>query len=429
MEAASGVARLQVDLGFAQLTSLTGYEWGRKTDSIDVDAAAVSATNLQVKYFINHKQFSQELRLGGDSGRLKWLVGGFYYTDRRFFTAELTKLGTGNYSDQKIESISGFAQATFAATDTLNLTAGGRYTSDAKTLEDLALVRNPLPGTRNGTVLFLTSGKITPKKFTWRLGVDLHVAPNVMLFANAATGFKTGGWNTSLVTSLAAVGPVASETITTYEAGLKSQWLDRQLTLNLTGYYSDYHNIQAAASIPCTDPSCLSPSITTYLSIGNAKIYGAEAELIMRPSSNFTVNLGLALNYNKLTSPPTVSISGVPLNGKKLANTPEVSVGGGVTWEPKLNGGDSGSLIFATDFKLQSRIFFRPDNTPLAVQSAYAVVGARAGWKSPSGLAVEVFAINLLDTQYTVSRTTVGEVAPATWGRPRQIGVRVSKAF
>jgi iron complex outermembrane receptor protein len=429
MEAVSGVARLEVDLGFAQLTSLTGYEWGRKTDGIDVDAAAVAGTNLMVRYFIDHKQFSQEVRLGGETGRLKWLVGGFYYTDRRFFTAELTKLSTGNYSDQTIESISGFAQATFAATDTLNLTAGGRYTSDTKTLEDLALVRNPVPGTRNGTVLFLASGKITPSKFTWRLGLDWHVTPTAMLYASAATGFKTGGWNTSLVTSLAAIGPVASENITTYEAGLKSQWLDRQLTLNLTGYYTDYRNIQAAASIPCTDTSCLSPTIGVYLNIGNAKIYGAEAELIMRPSPNFTVNLGLALNYNKLTSPPTVLISGVPLNGKKLSNTPEVSIGGGVTWEPKLNGGASGSLIFATDFKFQSHIFFRPDNTPLAVQPAYAIVGARAGWKSPSGLAVEVFATNLLDTEYTISRTTVGEVAPATWGRPRQIGIRGSMPF
>jgi iron complex outermembrane receptor protein len=428
MKAASGIVRLEADLGFAKLTSVTGYEWGRKTDSIDVDAAAVSGTNLMVRYFINHKQFSQELRLGGEAGRINWLVGGFYYTDKRFFTAELTRLATGNYTDQTISSISGFAQATYALTDTVNLTGGGRYTSDTKTLEALALVRNPVPGTRSGTVLFLTSGEITPSKLNWRLGIDWHAASSIMLYANAATGFKTGGWNTSLVTSLAAVGPVESENITTYEAGIKSQWLDRALTFNLSTYYSDYRNIQAAASIPCTDPSCLSSTIGVYLNIGKAKIYGAEAELVMRPLSNFAVNFGLALNHNKLSAPPSVSINGVPLDGKKLANTPDVAVGGGLDWEPGL-GGDSGALAFGIDFKFQSHIFFRPDNTPLAVQPAYTVVGARAGWKGASGLSVEVFANNLFDTKYFVSQTTVGEVAPATWGKPRQFGVRGSIAF
>jgi iron complex outermembrane receptor protein len=275
----------------------------------------------------------------------------------------------------------------------------------------------------------LTSGKIAPSRFNWRLGADWHVTPEVMLYASAATGFKTGGWNTSLVTSLAAVGPVASEDITTYEAGLKSQWLDRTLTFNLSAYYSNYRNIQAAASIPCTDSSCLSPSISVYLNIGDAKIYGAEAELIMRPSSDFTVDLGLALNHNRLSSPASVTISGVPLDGKKLSNTPAVAVGGGMTWQPKLNGGDSGSLIFGTDFKFQSHVFFRPDNTPLGAQPAYVIVGARAGWKSSSGLTVEVFATNLFNTEYFVSQTTVGEVAPATWGRPRQLGIRGSMQF
>lgn len=423
MEAASGTARLEADLGFATLTSITAYEWGQKTDMIDVDAAAVAGTNLQVSYFIDHRQFSQELRLGGESGALNWLIGGYYYQDDRFFTAEFTRLGNGNYTDQTIKSISGFGQVTYAVSDTFNLTAGGRYTSDKKTLQALALVRNPVVGTRNGTQLFLTSGELSPSKFTWKLGADIKIAPDVMLYAGVSTGFKTGGYNTSLVTSLAAIGPVDSEEITTYEAGIKSQLLDRTLTFNLSAYYTDYRNIQAAASIPCVGPGCLSPSISVYLNIGDAEIYGLEAEAVIRPVRDFSVSLGLALNHNRLSAPPSVSISGVPLDGKRLANTPSQSISGGFNWTPSLGDG-AGKAVIGADFKFQSHIFFRPDNTPLATQPAYALVGAHVGWRMDNGLLIEAFATNLFDEEYFIARTSVGETAPGTWGKPRTFGVR-----
>jgi iron complex outermembrane receptor protein len=435
MRSAGASAKFEANLGFAKLTSITAYLWGRKIDGIDVDAAPVSQSNLEVEYYARHRQFSQELRLGGDTGRLNWLLGGFYYTDKRFYTALFPANTLGNYTDQKIGSISGFAQGTYAITDTFNLTGGVRYTRDKKKLLALAAVSGGVRGTRLGTNLASfgppLSDQINASKVTWRLGADWHLTPDTMLFGTVSTGFKTGGYNTSFVFTRGETGPVDPETITTYEVGLKSQLVDRLLTLNLTGYYNDYKGIQAAASVACA-PSCPSPGVTTvtqYINIGDAAIYGAEMELVLRPSDDLTAQAAMAYNHNKLSAPLTTTIGGVAVDGNRLVNTPSWSLSGMLNWQPSLGGGN-GHLIIGGDVKYQTKIFFRPDNTPLAVQGGYALVGARLGWATDNdSVSVEGYARNLFNQDYFTSRTALAESAPGTWGRPREMGVRLAARF
>jgi len=432
MRSAGALAKLEWEMGDVKLTSISSYLWGRKIDGIDVDAAPISQSNLEVQYYARHQQFSQELRLGGETGALTWVAGGYYYRDKRFFNALFPASTLGNYTDQKIESISGYAQGTFALTDALNVTGGLRYTQDEKTLVALGAVSGITRGTRDGTNLpsfgLPATGKIRPNKLTWRAGVDWHPTPEIMLFANASTGFKSGGYNTSLVFTKGEIGPVAPETITTYEVGAKTELLDRLLTFNVTGYFNDYKNIQAAASVPCA-PNCPSPSVTTvnqYINIGNSKIYGAEVELGIRPRDDLSANIAFAYNHNKLDAPLTILVAGRPVDGNRLVNTPRISISGDFSWEPALG---TGNLIFGGDFKYQSKIFFRPDNSPLAVQKGYALVGARVGYATASGVRFEAFARNLFNQEYFTSRTALAEAAPATWGLPRWLGVRVSSNF
>jgi iron complex outermembrane receptor protein len=435
MRSTGASAKFVADLGFAKLTSITAYLWGRKIDGIDVDAAPVSQSNLAVQYFARHRQFSQELRLGGDVGRFNWLAGSYYYADKRFYTALFPANTLGNYTDQKINSISGFAQGTYSLTSTLNVTGGIRYTKDKKKLLDLAAVSGGVTGTRLGTNLASfgapLTGEINASKVTWKLGTDWHVTPGTMLFATVSTGFKTGGYNTSFVFTRGETGPVKPETITTYEIGVKSQLIDRLLTLNLTGYYNDYADIQAAASVACA-PNCPSPGVTTvtqYINIGSAKVYGAEMDLLLRPATDVTIQAGAAYNHNKLTAPPTTTIGGVAINGNRLVNTPSWSLSGMFNWQPSLGNGN-GHLVVGGDVKYQTKIFFRPDNTPLAVQGGYALVGARLGWATDNDdIRIEGYARNLFNQEYFTSRTALAESAPGTWGRPREIGIRVSGRF
>lgn len=427
LQAAGGLARLEADLGWAKLTSITAYQWGRKFDQIDGDGSATSLVNQQVNYFVRHRQFSQEARLNGDTGRFNWLLGAFYYTDTRFTTFALPALRVGNFLDQKITSISGFGQGTYALTDALNITAGIRYTKDKKELQDFGIVLDPVTATRQGTRFFSASGEIDPGKVTWRLAADYHINRDVMLFASASTGFKSGGYNGSVVSPASGIGPVEPETLTTYEIGVKASLFDRRLTANVTGFYSDYRDIQAAAVVPCTN-GCTGGTTNQYLNIGDAKIYGFEAELTARIANELTLSGGLAYNHNEVSAPLTVTVAGVPVNGKRLANTPKISLNGTFDWRPSLGEG-RGSLVFGGDVSYQTKYFFRPDNAIIASQKAFALVGARAGWIASDDLTLEFFARNLLNKEYFNSRTDAGETAPAVWGRPRELGIRALTRF
>jgi outer membrane receptor protein involved in Fe transport len=98
-------------------------------------------------------------------------------------------------------------------------------------------------------------------------------------------------------------------------------------------------------------------------------------------------------------------------------------------WQPSLGNGN-GHLVVGGDVKYQTKIFFRPDNTPLAVQGGYALVGARLGWATDNDdIRIEGYARNLFNQEYFTSRTALAESAPGTWGRPREIGIRVSGRF
>jgi len=426
MQSAGGFLRVDADLGGAKLTSISSYDWGRKYDVVDSNGAAIYLASQRVQYFIRHRQMSQELRLGGETGGLTWLVGGYYYHDKRFFTSELTFNSLGNIAKQTISSVSAFAQATYAVTDVFNVTAGLRYTSDRKTLNSLRFVSGPKPATEQGTTIFDINGKLTPKKATWQIGADYKVAPDVMLFAKVSTGFKTGGWGTSIVTSIAAAGPVGSETLTAYEAGIKSRFLDRLLTVNLTGYFYDYKGIQATASVPCI--GCPNPSTQVYINLGDSYVKGLEAEFGLNPSPDLSATVSVALNDNKLRAPLTTLIAGTPVNGKRLANSPKFAMAGNFSWEPSLGDGN-GNFLLGGDFTYQSDVYFRPDNIGTSIQKAYAVVGARIGWLTPGQLRIEAYARNLFDKHYFTARTDLADYSAGTWAMPRQIGIRFSRNF
>jgi iron complex outermembrane receptor protein len=94
-----------------------------------------------------------------------------------------------------------------------------------------------------------------------------------------------------------------------------------------------------------------------------------------------------------------------------------------LNWQPSLGNGN-GYLIIGGDVKCQTKIFYRPDNTALAVQGGYALVGARLGWTNDNdGIRIEGYARNLPNQEYSTSRTALAESAPGTWGRPREIGI------
>ena len=144
----SGTSNIAYDLGPVTLKSITGLTDFKTTRTQDTD---FSGNQIGADYqFTSAKTFSQELQLiSNDKGPLEYVVGAYYFKDRlngtfinqqfpqivRNVTPNITRAQAGGaYTElrARTESTAGYAQASYAITDQIKITAGVRYTRDKK---------------------------------------------------------------------------------------------------------------------------------------------------------------------------------------------------------------------------------------------------------------------------------------------------------
>jgi outer membrane receptor protein involved in Fe transport len=79
--------------------------------------------------------------------------------------------------------------------------------------------------------------------------VQYQIAPSAMTYLSYSRGFKAGGFNGTDTTGQAANLPFAPEHVDAYELGLKSEWFNNRLLMNLAVFRSDYSDLQSSVSI------------------------------------------------------------------------------------------------------------------------------------------------------------------------------------
>jgi iron complex outermembrane recepter protein len=175
-----------------------------------------------------------------------------------------------------------YAQADFHLTDKLTVTGGLRYSVDDK--KDSAVngvyssgdAENPAPGATFTcglpTCPLPLKGSFNGVSYTF--GLDYRFTPDIMGYVKTAKGFRAGGVNLRanpvFPQTLLAFQP---ETATSYEGGVKSEFFDRHLRVNLAGYYTIDENIQRVALF-----SLGNQTASAIVNAGRADFYGFEAE-------------------------------------------------------------------------------------------------------------------------------------------------------
>ena len=283
---------LEYDLSDAlSLTSVTGYYGIKERLTSNGGYGPVSNNGFAVRF--NNKQFTQELRLASDyDGALNFVAGGFY-EDRKLYT--LTMIGVpqfllrlpieSTHQDQK--SYSAFGQLLFDATDTVQLTLGGRYTRETKNLRDFTVT--PVVGGQYATPVDVTtsplygSTKLKFNNFSPEATVTWKPVDDVMIFASYKRGFKSGGFDAGYTNAGILANPARSqrfnpEKVQGGELGIKSQFADRQVTVNLTGYWYDYKGLQVS----------LFDTVSRAFRLQNAaraRVRGLELETRFKPAA------------------------------------------------------------------------------------------------------------------------------------------------
>lgn len=237
----------------------------------------------------NQKQFSQELQFQLTNDAFDLTAGLFYFHERAPGTEVLgilspTPSGTvvpsaldavfGSGITRTVgtnNSMAGYGQFTWHASPTLDLTAGVRGTIDDRQLEIFAI-----SGAQGGS-LGVGNYKVDYSKLTYTGIATWRPNNDATLFAKVATGYVAGGILSGI--------PYKPETLTSYEVGAKTQFLDNRVRLNIAAYYNDYTDLQTQNFINGRQ---------FFDNAGSAKIKGFEVETDIVPMEGLTLSGSLA---------------------------------------------------------------------------------------------------------------------------------------
>lgn len=287
----------ELDLGFASLISISGYQDWRNDLVQDLDGTAApvfgSANGIVQGGPYVAKLFSQELRLvSSGTGPLKYLVGAYYAdgnTDRSFVRSLTTPLAAKWDSTAGTTTKAVFAEASYMLPSRTELTAGVRYNQETITAEYLNMVRPANPPANNQTCLSLCTGRNTDDVVTYRLSVRQELTPRVSVYASYATGYKGAAFDLATgFTATKAANPARPETSRAYELGLRGSILDGLAQVGLTGFLTNYDDFQRQAIVIATDPT--QPTENRLTNVGKLQTKGVELELRTNPARGLQVN-------------------------------------------------------------------------------------------------------------------------------------------
>ncbi len=274
---------------------------------------------------------SQELRLAGDYDGFNFMTGVFV-DDRKLeqnssFFVFATALSPSGLQEIDSRSWSLFAQAGFDLTEQLSLSVGGRYLEERREFSGVITDDN---GAGAGGVPFTTGAEITPaideieeQSFSPEVTLTYRPQDNVNLFASYKEAFKSGGFNTSQLSTLRNSLPgvndnidFGAESASGFEAGIKSQWLDNTLRFNFAAFDYTYDDLQ----ISSVNTENAVP-VTRVSNVGEAKVTGVEMEVLyVVPTQDYlALSLGaqwLDSRYTKFigqcSQPQLATLAGVP---------------------------------------------------------------------------------------------------------------------
>lgn len=453
-------ATIEWELDWVTLKSITAYRefearFGRDGDGSPLDIVATD--NRQ-----DQDQFSQELQAYGSAfdDRLNWQAGIFYFEEfgrdqnqvvlaSGLFNAleaipgQLTgapcaapflapgcpgnpinpalDLNFNIFNEIDITSVAVFSQGTFEVTDKLSVTAGLRYTYESKdyTLEH----SRPASGT---FIVPLTLVEDSWNEMTPMGNIQYQWTDDFMTYFTVSKGFKSGGFNGRPTVLSAAVDTFDPEKVTSFELGLKSEWLDSRLRFNAAIFRMDYSDLQV--NVVSFQPSTGTLVLRTD-NIGDADVEGVELEMQFVPAEGWELgwNLGY-LNFEITELDP--SITDITVENENV-RTPEwtTSAYAQYSWPWQGYGEFSARVDWAFEDESESDI----TNTPQLRRRAHSIINARLSFQMPqNGWEVTLFGSNLGDTRYIengISALNSFGTIEAVYNRPREYGVTIKKSF
>ena len=272
----------------------------------------------------HHDQFTQEVKLNGSVGPIDYVAGGYYLDERNktdladlFSISSATTLLLGDRTVRnKTRALAGYVQADWNITDQFKVTAGVRYTDEKKTLklndnrascndgtlEATCLDNSTLIVPANGTTVLTPQTiptQLRAKLWTPRFAINYKPDRDILLFASATRGFKSGGWN-ARATAPSQFLPFDPEKVWSYEAGIKSEFFNHRVRANITAFRLDVSDLQILAGLLNPTTGALTFLTRNFADYRNT---GLEAEFTVVPADGLNLYTNIGYQHDKYRVP------------------------------------------------------------------------------------------------------------------------------
>jgi iron complex outermembrane receptor protein len=311
----SFTSNLQIELGDANLALITGYRDLKQDYLADLFDGTLPTGGFAIVNAGHFKQFTQELKVTGDVGKTLQYTAGLFYiheSNQTDFADVFSGFGipfvlSDRVLNNKTSAPAIYAQFDYKPTDQLTVTVGARYTSEKKTVGVVPNTNPLLFGIPYGSKEIGATGiplNDRTKQLTPRISLEYRPGKDVMLFASATRGFRSGGWNARALSAenFLQFGP---EKVWSYETGFRTELLDRTLRLNATAFYTDVNGFQVPLGFVGS-----SGAINFVTQNGSDfRNYGLEAEAVWAPVEHLSLFANLGLQKAKYLNPDSTILA------------------------------------------------------------------------------------------------------------------------
>lgn len=410
-----------IAFGDGVVTNIMAYRDFEQSNDSDIDAANIALLNLGGK--TEQNQFSNELRYAGTfvDGMLDITVGTFYFSQNQTYVEERSGAAANQTfgGDIDHETWAVFAQGDYRLTDALVLTLGARYTKEEKEADIARGVNGTFPCVLEPSLSCVTDFTDDDdwSSFTPKFGLQWFFNESSHAYFTYTKGFRSGGYNLRNTSLVASPGPYDQEEQNAYELGMKSEWWDGRVKLNLAVFHNEMEDMQRETIY--TLPNDNNP-IQEIRNTADATIQGAEMELQVLATDNLLLSLSAGYidgEYDKVTEDINRDLA-VDENDKKL-DLPRLapwSWQAGANYDVHL---DNGLVSLRANYNHRSSGFWNDSNRD-TLNSADLLDAGMSYSTADGKWTATLFGKNLLDNQVEMTRFTLGApyvFAPINKGR------------
>ena len=391
--------------------------------------------------------WSSELRYNSKfDGPFNFVAGGFYSRENSDFEVQVIRanedgepngpfsrlnsddaLSTpdgntflGRFDDNRLRQFAFFGEVYYELTPELVATVGARYfKSNIKSNQETTHPFGGFGPNPEGELV----NEDTDKKTTFKFNLSWEPNEDVLIYANAAQGFRTGGLNQANLPFASGIpqgyGP---DELWNYEIGTKFSFAQNRVNINLAAYIIDWTDIQVGA----LDNTGAFPFVTNA---GTAKIEGVEGELLASLDEGVTLSVGASYQNARITEDQAAPNFG--RDGDPIPNVPKFQ--GSINFDIDRRFNETFNYVVHADLSYRggSRTTLAPlsrDSSAVDLAS-YELLNLRAGLENEDW-SFGLFVRNLTDVRAQVDAISSSQdpLARITL-RPRTVGANLTRRF